>query len=450
MRTERTADLSRLRRFPVKCSLHEVTLRLATVTIKRFRLPSSSVSYYATCMRAFIVVLDSVGIGAAPDAAEYGDAGANTLVHTAAAVGGISVPTLESLGLGNIPVLIGTPAIEGVPATANPLAGFGAMQEVSIGKDTTTGHWELAGLHLEQGLHVFSPAPPSFPKSLIEAFTARTGRGVLGNQAASGTRIIEELGEEQMRTGAWIAYTSADSVFQIAAHEEVIPLEELYEACRIARELCDDYAVGRVIARPYVGSPGAFTRTDNRRDFSYPLPEPSILSALSDRGFDVITVGKLDDIFPDCGITETHHVENNPDAEDAVLSLAARKATSPGTFVFANLIDFDMRFGHRRDPAGYAHALEATDRFLNQLLPLLDTGDVLIITADHGNDPTFTGTDHTREYVPLLAYLPNTAGCALGIRHGFYDMAQSLAAWFGIEKLPRGKSFLSSKGFVRA
>ncbi len=399
-------------------------------------------------MRAFVVVLDSVGIGAAPDAAEYGDAGASTLAHTAAAVGGLSVPTLQALGLGNIPALTGGKAIEGVPPAAAPLAGFGAMQEVSVGKDTTTGHWELAGLHLTQGLHVFPPGPPSFPTELTDALSARTGRDIIGNKAASGTHIIEELGEEQLRTGAWIAYTSADSVFQVAAHEEVIPLEELYEGCRIARELCNAYAVGRVIARPFLGSPGSFARTENRRDFSLPLPEPSILSAISDGGFDVITVGKLDDIFPGCGITESFHVENNPEAEQAVLELAAREPGTPGGFVFANLIDFDMRFGHRRDPAGYANALEKTDGFLKELLPSLHEDDVLIITADHGNDPTFTGTDHTREYVPLLAYLPGTAGVSLGVRHGFYDMAQSLAAWFGIEKLSRGKSFLSCKGFV--
>ena len=394
-------------------------------------------------MRAFVVVLDSVGIGEAPDAAEYGDVGANTLAHTATAVGGLSVPTLQALGLGNIPPLTGGLAIKGVPPTTRPLGGFGAMQEVSVGKDTTTGHWELAGLHLTKGLHVFPPGPPSFPDALVREFTTRTGRDLIGNKAASGTQIIEELGAEQMRTGAWIAYTSADSVLQIAAHEETIPLEELYEGCRIARELCNNYAVGRVIARPYLGSPGSFARTENRRDFSYPLPEPSILSELSSRGFDIITVGKLDDIFPDSGISESFHVENNPDAEEAVLALAARPATNPGTFVFANLIDFDMRFGHRRDPEGYAGALEASDQFLAQLLPLLKT-------ADHGNDPTFKGTDHTREYVPLLAYLPDTPGCTLGIRHGFYDMAQSLASWFSIEKLSRGKSFLSCKGFVIA
>jgi phosphopentomutase len=390
------------------------------------------------------VVLDSVGIGEAPDAAEYGDVGSNTLVHTAAAVGGLSVPTLQTFGLGNIPTVTGGAPILGVPPSERPLASFGAMQEVSTGKDTTTGHWEIAGLHLEEGLHVFPAGPPAFPAEMLQALEAHTGRKVIGNRAASGTAIIEELGSTQIETGAWIAYTSADSVFQIAAHEGIIPLEELYDACRFVRELCNPYAVGRVIARPYVGSPGAFSRTENRRDFSYPLPEPSILSILSEAGIDVVSVGKLDDIFPDSGITESFHAENNPDAEQDVLALAKRAPSERGTFVFANLIDFDMRFGHRRDPKGYAGALEATDHFLAKLQALLRDDDVLIITADHGNDPTFPGTDHTREYVPLLVYRPGMPVHDLGIRSGFYDIAQSLAQWFKVDPMPRGKSFLAS------
>jgi phosphopentomutase len=394
-------------------------------------------------MRAFIVVLDSVGIGEAPDAADYGDVGSSTLSHAAAAAGGLSVPTLQSFGLGNIPALTGGEPILGVPPVEAPLASFGAMQEVSVGKDTTTGHWEIAGLHLQTALHVFPPGPPSFPAELVEALETQTGRRVIGNRAASGTAIIEELGDEHMKTGAWIAYTSADSVFQIAAHEDVIPLEELYEACRFVRERCNALAVGRVIARPFVGAPGAFTRTQSRRDFSYPLPEPSILSILSQEQIEVISVGKLDDIFPDSGITEVHHAENNPDAESAVLAIAARAPTEQGTFVFANLIDFDTSFGHRRDPKGYAGALELADAFLAKLVPLLHSEDVLIITADHGNDPTFKGTDHTREYVPLLVYAPAHRSASLGIRKGFFDIAQSLAAWFGVERLLRGHSFLS-------
>jgi phosphopentomutase len=396
-------------------------------------------------MRAFIIVLDSVGIGEAPDAAHYGDAGASTLAHTAEAAGGLNLPTLQSYGLGNIPGITGGLPLKGVPPTDTPLAGYGAMQEVSEGKDTTTGHWEIAGLHLKKGLHLFPSGPPSFPPELIKAFEERTGRKTIGNKAASGTAIIAELGEQQMQTGNWIVYTSADSVLQIAAHEDIIPLEELYEACRIARDICNEYAVGRVIARPYIGNPGNFTRTENRRDFSYPLPEPSILSILSEKGFEVITVGKLDDIFPDSGITETHHVENNPDAEAATLELADKAPADPGTFIFVNLIDFDMLYGHRRNPQGYAESLEKTDRFLKKLQPKLRDDDLLIITADHGNDPTFKGTDHTREYVPLIAYSPSLPGRNLGIRHGFYDIAQTIAEWFKIPPIKRGKSFLPQK-----
>ena len=399
-------------------------------------------------MRAFIVVLDSVGIGEAPDSNLYGDGGSNTLGHTAEAVGGLTLPTLQSYGLGNIPALTGGDAIKGVMQVQEPRAGFGAMQEVSIGKDTTTGHWEIAGLHLEKGLHVFPPGPPSFPDAMLDTLSEKTGRSIIGNKAASGTHIIEELGEMQIKTGAWIMYTSADSVVQIAAHEDYIPLEELYAACNIVRELCNEYAVGRVIARPFIGTPGNFERTENRRDFSYPLPEPSILSTLSKQNVEVITVGKLDDIFPDSGITESFHVANNMDAEKAVLKLVDRPDSDGGTFVFANLIDFDMLYGHRRDPNGYAAALEAADHFLAELESKLRDDDLLIITADHGNDPTFKGTDHTREYVPLLVYNPRMKGTSLGIRHGFYDIAQSLAQWFEIEKQQRGTSFLTRNNLI--
>lgn len=394
----------------------------------------------ASIMRAFLVVLDSVGIGAAPDAHEYGDAGANTLANLAEAVKGVSLPVLERLGLGCIPPILpeGKP-IAGVEAVAQPEASFGAMQEVSRGKDTTTGHWEMAGIELENGFHLFPPGPPSFPPELIQEFESRTGRPVIGNKAASGTVIIEELGEQHIEDGAWIAYTSADSVFQIAAHKEVIPLEELYGGCEIAREICDRYAVGRVIARPFVGRPGAFKRTEDRRDFSYPLPEPTILDKLKEAGIPVATIGKLDDIFAGCGIDKSYHVENNKDAIDIILRLAGD--SSQGLF-FANLIDFDMLYGHRRDPVGYAGALENTDRFLAQMLPLLGTDDLLILTADHGNDPTFKGTDHCREFVPLLVYRPGQPGRPLGIRKGFFDIAQSLSSFFGIERMARGKSFI--------
>lgn len=386
-----------------------------------------------------MVVLDSVGIGAAPDAAAYGDEGANTLGHLAAATGGLRVPTLAALGLGNIPALIpGGIAIEGVPAAAAPTASYGALREVSRGKDTTTGHWEMMGLVMTRGFHVFPKGPPAFPAELVAAFTRRTGRECLGNKAASGIAIIDELGPNQMRGGKWIIYTSADSVFQIAAHEEIIPLAELYRGCEIARELCNPYVVGRVIARPYVGQPGSFKRTENRRDFSYPLPEPTLLDRLSEHGITVTTVGKLDDIFDRRGIGRSIHVENNRDAQTAVLNLARQGQTG---LIFANLIDFDMLYGHRRDAAGYAHALEDADRFIAELLPLLTPEDIMLITADHGNDPTFKGTDHTREYVPLLAFRPGHTGASLGIRDGFYDIAQSLASWFRMPPMSRGRVF---------
>ena len=394
-------------------------------------------------MRIFLIVFDSVGIGAAPDAEAYGDAGANTLGHIATAVGGLALPTLQRLGLGNIPGSIGgMPPLAGVPPADVPLGAFGAMREVSHGKDTTTGHWEMAGLQLDEGFAVFPDAEPAFPADLTDTFIRETGRGILGNRAASGTRIIAQLGPEHAATGKWIVYTSADSVFQIAAHEAVIPLDELYAACRKARVLCNPYQVGRVIARPFIGEPGHYTRTQDRRDFSYPLPEPCILDAVRDAGITTVTVGKLDDIFP-TPITRTCHVENNADAQDWLLCLAKEPADNP-MFVFANLIDFDMLFGHRRDPAGYAAALARTDGFLAQFLPLLAPDDVMMITADHGNDPTFPGTDHTREYAPLLVYRPasSLAGRDLGVRNGFYDIAQSVAAAFRLPPMPRGASFL--------
>ncbi len=390
-------------------------------------------------MRAILIILDSVGIGAAPDAAEYHDAGANTLAHLARRAGGLRLPALQRLGLGNIPPLLpaGEP-IAGVPPARNPLAAFGAMQEKSRGKDTTIGHWEIAGLELPDGFHLFPAGPPSFPPDLVAAFETRTGRRLIGNRAASGVAIIEELGPRQMQSGEWIVYTSADSVLQIAAHEAVIPLPELYRACEIARELGNRYPVGRVIARPFVGRPGAFRRTENRRDFSYPPPEPTILDRLASAGIAVEAVGKIEDIFARRGITRSYHTGNNRDSQAQVMELIGREA--PG-LVIANFIDFDMLYGHRRDAAGYARSLEAADVFFGELIPRLAPDDLLIVTADHGNDPTFTGTDHTREYVPLLAYRSGQPGQSLGIRRGFYDVAQTLAAFFGLPPLPRGTVF---------
>ncbi len=390
-------------------------------------------------MRAILIILDSVGIGAAPDAAEFHDAGANTLAHLAQAVGGLHIPVLQSMGMGNIPALIpGGESIAGVPPVQSPIASFGAMREVSNGKDTTTGHWEIAGLKLKPGFYVFPAGPPSFPPDLVEAFEARTGRRLIGNKTASGTAIINELGSQQMQDGSWICYTSVDSVFQIAAHEDVIPLQELYAACEIARELCDRYPVGRVIARPYVGRPGAFKRTENRRDYSYPPPEPTLLDRLTDAGIPVHAVGKIEDIFAHRGITHAYHTGNNHASQTQVMELVSRDVQG---LIMANFIDFDMLYGHRRDAGGYAKALEQTDTFLNTLLPRLAPRDILILTADHGNDPTFTGTDHTREYVPLLAYQTDRDGKCLGIRQGFFDVAQTLAAFFRIPPMPRGTTW---------
>jgi len=403
--------------------------------------------------RAILLVLDSVGIGAAPDAADYGDAGANTLVHTAEAVGGLHLPFLQKMGLGNIPALIDPAAkpvdghskseIPGVPPAAKPLASYGAMREVSKGKDTTTGHWEMAGLELKEGFQLF-PKEKSFPPELIHAFEARTGRKVTGNKAASGTVIIEELGPEQIKTGNWIVYTSADSVFQIAAHEKIIPLNELYRGCEIARKLGNRYRIGRIIARPYTGEPGGFVRTKNRRDYSFPMPEPTVLDRLLEAGVSVFAVGKIEDIFDRHGITESFHTGNNSDSQAKIIELLAQKKTG---LIIANLIDFDMLYGHRRDAQGYARALDQNDAFLEKVVSGLKEEELLIITADHGNDPTFRGTDHTREYVPLLVYQPGKPGGSLGIRTGFYDVARSLAEYFRIGPLKRGKSFLLFMAF---
>lgn len=390
--------------------------------------------------RAILIVLDSVGIGAAPDAADYDDVGANTLLHTAEAVGGLNLPCLGKMGLGNIPSLL-TPGlrIPGTPPCDNPSAGFGAMRELSRGKDTTTGHWEIAGIELNEGFRLFPKEYPSFPVELIRDFELRTGRKVIGNRAAGGTAIIDELGARQMETGAWIVYTSADSVLQIAAHEEIIPLEELYRGCEIARKLGDALRIGRIIARPYLGRPGSFKRTEKRRDYSIPPPEATILDRLQEDGIGVTAVGKLEDIFSRRGISQSFHTGCNADSQATLLELLGRKT---GGLIFVNFIDFDMLYGHRRDASGYARALEQTDAFLLKMTSLLEQDDLLIITADHGNDPTFKGSDHTREYAPILVFQPGSAGRMLGIRQGFFDIAQSLAAWFGIPPMPRGTSFL--------
>ena len=390
--------------------------------------------------KAVLIVMDSVGIGQAPDAAEYDDVGASTLPHLSAAVGGLKAPVFQSLGLGNIPGLLPQlESIAGVPPTDAPLARVGAMREVSQGKDTITGHWEIGGLVTRPGFHVF-PAENSFPPELLAAFERETGRKAIGNKAASGTAILDELGDEMVRTGALICYTSADSVFQIAAHEEVVPVEELYRICGIARRLCDPLKVGRVIARPFLGADGAYKRTENRRDFAYQPPEPTILERLTAEGVPVWAVGKIEDIYAHRGVTESNHTGNN---RTSAAQVDAWYEGKDGGLIFANFIDFDMLYGHRRDAEGYAKSIEWMDGWLAGFLPKMKEGDVLILTADHGNDPTFKGSDHTREYVPLVVYEKGRPGGSLGIREGFHDIAMSLAEFFGLkDRPPRGVSFL--------
>ncbi|MCL2337108.1 MAG: phosphopentomutase, partial [Firmicutes bacterium] len=333
-----------------------------------------------------IIVLDSAGIGSLPDAERYGDHGCNTLGNCALAVGGLHLPHLGRLGLGLLD------SLAGVPPAAQPLANYGKMAERSPGKDTTTGHWEMAGIILSKPFPVY---PNGFPPEIIEPFTQRIGRSILGNKAASGTVIIEELGVEHMRTGHPIVYTSADSVFQIAAHEGIIPLAELYWMCGVARELLTgEHEVGRVIARPFVGAPGAFERTANRHDYSVKPPAPTVLDLLADHGFTVVGVGKIHDIFAGQGITRSVHTVNNNDGVNQTLTLMQENFTG---LLFTNLVDFDQKYGHRNDPRGYANALEEFDGRLPEIMAALGPNDLLIITADHGTDPTTPGTDHTRE-----------------------------------------------------
>ncbi|MFA4886343.1 MAG: phosphopentomutase [Desulfotomaculaceae bacterium] len=380
--------------------------------------------------RVALLVLDSVGVGELPDAGDYGDTGSNTLGNLARAVGGLKMPNLGSLGLGNII------PIEGVPPAANPRASFGRMAEKSAGKDTTTGHWEMAGIILERPFPVY---PHGFPPDLIKTYEERIGRPVLGNKVASGTVIIEELGAKHMATGYPIVYTSADSVFQVAAHEEIIPLEELYRICRIAREmLTGEHAVGRVIARPFEGKPDDFRRTVNRHDFSLKPPGRTLLDLLKENGVKVTAVGKIRDIFDGEGVTEAITTKGNTDGMDKALKLVQSDMDG---FVFTNLVDFDMLYGHRNNPRGYADALEELDRWFPELIKSLQDDDVLIITADHGCDPTTASTDHSREYVPLLVYGKHLqGGVNLGVRETFADIAATVSEFFGL-KFNIGESF---------
>ena len=376
-------------------------------------------------------MLDSVGIGELPDAASYGDQGSDTIGNIARRVP-LEVPTLRALGLGRVA------ALGGPVAPARPLAAFGRMAAVSAGKDSVTGHWELMGIVLDRPFPVF---PDGFSVDVMAEFARLTGRAVLGNTAASGTEIIETLGLEHMRTGALIVYTSADSVFQIAAHEDVVPLQELYRACEVAYALVGEgLGVGRVIARPFVGAPGRFTRTSNRRDFALPPVGETLLDRVKALPLPVIAIGKVEDLFAGRGITRAVHTANDEDGMDHVDR--EMDALERG-LIFANLVDFDTRYGHRNDVPGFARNLERFDRRLARVLPRLRQDDLLLVTADHGNDPTTASTDHSREYVPLLATGAHVrAGADLGTRATFADLGQTLADLFGVRPLARGTSFL--------
>lgn len=381
-------------------------------------------------MRAFLLVIDGLGIGELPDAARYGDEGSNSLANTARAVGGLRLPNLAALGLGRIL------PVEGVPAVERPTGLYGRMAELSAGKDTTTGHWELAGLVVDQP---FPTYPDGFPPDVIGAFEAAIGREVLGNVPASGTTILTELGAEHLRTGKPIVYTSADSVFQVAAHEDVVPTETLYEWCRAARALLrDEHAVCRVIARPFVGEPGAFVRTPGRRDYSVEPYAETLLDRIGAAGMLVRGVGKIDDIFAGHGLTDCQHTRDNAEGIGVILD---RLRTPFQGLLFANLVDTDMRWGHRNDAPGYARALEEFDQCLPELLTAAEA-DLVLITGDHGVDPTTPSTDHSREYVPILVRHPEGLSGPLGTRETFADVATTVSAWLGLGPFGPGRSLL--------
>jgi phosphopentomutase len=386
--------------------------------------------------RAIVVVLDSVGVGELPDAASYGDAGSDTLGHIAAVVP-LRLPTLRSLGIGRV-AAVGNAQ----PGAASPRGAFGRMAEASAGKDSVTGHWEMMGIVLDRPFPVF---PRGFSAEVLAEFSRRTGRSVLGNKAASGTAIVDELAAEHMRTGAWIVYTSADSVFQIAAHEAVVPIAELYRACEMAYDLvCEGLGVGRVIARPFVGAPGAsnvYRRTANRRDYALPPPGDTLLDRLKAASHQVVAIGKIADLFAGRGITRAVHTSSDDEGMEQV---DRQMQEVERGLIFANLVDSDTLYGHRNDVRGYAANLERIDERLRDLLPRIGPADLLVVTADHGNDPSTPSTDHSREYVPVLATGPRVRpGADLGTRATFADLGQTLASIFGVGPLGRGTSFLS-------
>ena len=385
--------------------------------------------------RAIIVMMDSCGAGEAPDAAEYGDEGSDTLGHTAVAVGGLDLPNLQRGGLGN---LHGN--IDGVPAAGSPTMAYGKLTEASAGKDSTTGHWEIAGIVTIEPQATFTDN--GFPDELVKAVEKEAGCEFIGNYAASGTVILDELGEEHIRTGKPILYTSADSVFQIAAHKEVVPLEELYRICRIARNHCDRYRIGRVIARPFEGSPGNFKRTYERHDYAMEPHSPTLLDDAKEAGLSVVAIGKIEDLFAGRGVTTAIHTEGDEDGLRKTVE-AMRTRMERG-IIFTNLVDLDMTYGHRENPEGYATGLRLIDSFVPDLIEALGPDDLLFFSADHGNDPTDGSTDHTREYVPLLVAGMKAAGVNLGTRPQYCDVAATIAEGLGLPKPERGESFLQA------
>lgn len=391
--------------------------------------------------RIHVIVMDSVGIGEAPDAANFNDVGADTLGHIAQEMKGLNMPNMERLGYTNIRSLLNLEDLQGMTSVEKPEAYFGYMQEASVGKDTMTGHWEIMGLNIDKPFKVY---PEGFPKALLDELEARTGRKVLCNLPYSGTEVIEDYGKEHMETGAIIVYTSADPVLQIAAHEDIVPLDELYKICEIAREITQkpEFLVGRVIARPFVGEPGNFTRTSNRHDYALKPFGRTVMNELKDANLDVIALGKISDIYNGEGVTEAIRTKDNTDGMDKLVEVVKRDFHG---LSFLNLVDFDASYGHRRDPLGYGEALEEFDRRLPEVLNDMQEDDLLLITADHGNDPTFPGTDHTREFVPLIAYSKRftNGGKALPKMNTFASLGATVADNFGVTLPQFGESFLN-------
>ncbi len=385
--------------------------------------------------RIFVIVMDSVGCGYTKESKLYGDDGANTIKHISEYCNGINLKCLESLGYGNLT------DIKGVDKNNKTKGAYGFMDELSVGKDTLTGHWEMMGIKTTVPFKTFTDT--GFPRELIDEIESKTGHKIIGNYSASGTEIIKELGEESIKTGKMIVYTSSDSVLQIAAHEEYFGLDELYRVCEITREICmkEEYMVGRIIARPFIGTKASdFSRTSNRHDYAVSPTDITALNILSENGYDVISVGKIKDIFNSSGITEAYKSKNNTDGMNITIDLLKKDFTG---LCFINLVDFDSVYGHRRDPIGYKHALEEFDSILDEMLKQINQDDLVLITADHGNDPTWTGTDHTREYVPILAYAKNINNINLGKRDSFADIGKTVLENFNLEGLTIGKSFLT-------